>query len=97
MKLPPKDMELYRRVDEVLHYRWDPCQVANAPQARNEYYSYLPRVFQLVRGGADAHAIAEHLATIERERMGLPCTASDRLPIGELLVEWREQVNRQHF
>ena len=90
-------MELYRRIDEVLHYRWDPCQASDVPQARDEYYSYLPQVFQLVRGGADASTIAEHLAAIERERMALPCTAASRLPIGKLLVEWREYINDQHF
>ena len=97
MKLPPKDMELYRRVDEVLHYRWDPCQASGTPQARDEYYSYLPQVFQLVRGGADATAIAEHLAAIERERMGLQGNVASLLVIGELLVEWRSCVTGQHF
>lgn len=92
-KLPPKDMELYRRVDEVLHYRWDPCQVSGAPQARDEYYGYLPQVFQLVLEGAGAAAIAEHLTSIERERMGLSTEPASLLPIGELLVEWREHIN----
>ena len=47
-KLPPDQMELYRRVDEVLHYLWDPIGVAGAPEARDEYYSYLPHVFSLL-------------------------------------------------
>ena len=97
MKLPPKDMELYRRVDEVLHYRWDPCQAAGVPQARDEYNGYLPQVFQLVRRGANAQAVAEHLATIERERMGLPGDAAALLPIGKLLVEWRSCIYGQQF
>jgi len=90
-------MELYRRVDEVLHYRWDPCQVSDVPQARDEYYGHLPQVFQLVRGGADASAIAEHWASIERERMGLVYDPASLRRIGEVLVEWREYLNGQHF
>ena len=34
------DEELYRRVDEVLHYLWDPIGVAGIPEARDEYYGY---------------------------------------------------------
>ena len=95
-KLSPKDMELYRRVDEVLHYRWDPCQASGVPQARDEYYGYLPSIFSLVRGGADAVTIAEHLASIEQERMGLPGNTASLVAIGELLVSWRKHVASQH-
>ena len=45
-KLEPHDEELYRRVDEVLHYIWDPIGVAGAPMARDEYYAYLPQIFR---------------------------------------------------
>jgi hypothetical protein len=48
-KLPPQELELYKRCDEVLHYLWDPIGVAGAPGARDEYRSYLPNVFALVQ------------------------------------------------
>lgn len=93
-KLPPQELELYRRVDEALHYRWDPCGVSDAPQARDEYYGYLPGIFSLLQGGADASAIASALATIEQERMGMPGEMR-RLPaIAETLVEWRALLLR---
>jgi hypothetical protein len=38
----PKDKELYRRIDEVVHYLWDPIGVSDVPEARDEYHSYLP-------------------------------------------------------
>lgn len=40
-KLTDDGLELYRRVDEVLFYVWDPIGVANSPAARDEYYGYL--------------------------------------------------------
>ena len=95
-KLPPEDMELYRRVDEVLHYRWDPCAASGVPQARDEYYGYLPSIFSLVKGGADAPTIAQHLAIIERDQMGFPVEVASLIPIGELLVAWREHIAGQH-
>jgi hypothetical protein len=37
-KLSPEQNELYKRVDEVLHYVWDSIGVAGEPHARDEYY-----------------------------------------------------------
>ena len=37
----PKDAELYRRLDEVAHYIWDPIGISNVPDARDEYRAYL--------------------------------------------------------
>jgi hypothetical protein len=31
------ELELYRRVDEILYYVWDPIGLAASPAARNEY------------------------------------------------------------
>jgi len=86
------DEELYRRVDEVLHYVWDPCSSADAPQARDEYYGYLPQVFALLQAGASAEQLAQHLANIEQARMGSETKVEALLPIGELLIEWREHL-----
>ena len=47
-KLDPQQMELYRATDEVLHYIWDPIGVSDAPNARDEYSSYLPQVFKML-------------------------------------------------
>jgi hypothetical protein len=37
MKLSPQDKRLLSRVEEILHYMWDPIAVAGEPQARDEY------------------------------------------------------------
>jgi hypothetical protein len=96
MKSSPQDLELYRRVDEVLHYRWDPCGVSDEPLARDEYHSYPPAVFAMVKEGADALAIAEHLAAIQRDRMGMTGEFEALLPIAEHLVTLRSQVFGKH-
>ena len=41
----PMDAELFSRVDEVVHYVWDPIGVAQEPWARDEYNSYLSQIF----------------------------------------------------
>lgn len=94
-KLSAQDMALYRAVDEVLHYVWDPIGVAGTPQARDEYYGYLPRVFALVRDCANESAIAEELSSIATQRMGLLARPEHDLEIARLLLSWRESVNER--
>jgi hypothetical protein len=92
-KLAPLDEELYRRTDEVLHYVWDPIGVSTAPEARDEYHSYLPQVFGLVKANATADAIAEHLTGIATKRMGLPTNHTHDLEVAELLLHWHQVIN----
>jgi hypothetical protein len=91
-RLSPKEEELYRRTDEVLHYLWDPCGVSDAPEGRGEYYSYLPEIFTLLKQGADAAALSHRLSSIESDRMGTSGRADRLLEIGELLVAWRDHL-----
>ena len=70
-QLPPEHEELLRRVDEVLHYVWDPIGVAGAPEARDEYDSYAPRVFAMLIDGAPSSEIPQFLVAMETEAMGL--------------------------
>ncbi|MDP2523831.1 hypothetical protein Q8W30_14745 [Neptunomonas phycophila] len=43
-KLPPDQLELYKRIDEFLFYKWDSIGISDGDWARDEYQSYLPRV-----------------------------------------------------
>lgn len=95
-KLSPVDLALYRAVDEVLHYVWDPIGVSSMPQARDEYHGYLPQVFGLVRGGSDENDIARYLTEITTERMGLTDNIEHDLEIARVLIEWKEVIHAQH-
>ena len=98
-KLQPDQMELYRRVDEVLTYVWDPIGVAGVPEARDEYYGYLPKVFNMVLQGKPKDEIADYLVQIETESMGFDNSKNSRknaLEIAELLIDhydWIKQKN----
>jgi len=89
-KLPPRELELYKRCDEVLHYIWDPIGVRDAPGARDEYHSYLPQVFSLVRDGADSQRVEAYLLEIERDRMGLSGSPEGARVAAGVLLSWRE-------
>lgn len=91
-KLPPEQMELYRRTDEVLHYLWDPIGVAGSPGARDEYEGYLPTVFSLLTKGAGQEEIAEYLVSLERDRMGLEGNLPNAEQAAEILIEYRTWI-----
>ena len=73
----------------MLHYLWDPIGVAGAPGARDEYESYLPGVFALVRDGAQPGEIAEYLIELEDQGMTLLPDRERAREVAELLLDWR--------
>lgn len=95
-KLSKYDRELYQRIDEVLHYVWDPIGVAEVPEARDEYDSYLWQVFGLLKANASAEQIAEYLYQVSTERMGLMGNKLHDLKVAELLLEWKEVILEKH-
>jgi hypothetical protein len=51
--LPPDQLALYKRIDEILWEDWDPIGVvAFGDAARDEYQSYLPSIFAWRSNGA---------------------------------------------
>lgn len=94
-KLSLDDQELYRRCDEVIHSLWDPIGISNAPEARDEYYSYLPRIFALVKAEAAKEELVEHLLQIERELIGLGGDEIRAKAVAETLLEWRDWISKR--
>jgi len=94
-KLSPLDLELYRAVDEVLHYIWDPIGVSGVPQARDEYHGYLPHVFGLLHSGANEQAIATYLGEVTTNSMRLSANAQHDLDVAEILISWKDAVNEK--
>jgi len=96
-KLPPKEMKLYRQTDEILHYMWDPIGVAGIAQARDEYHSYLPQIFQLVLKNESKIKIATYLTNIEENTIGLSPNMKTALEIAEVLLNTKEAIIDEGF
>lgn len=82
-------MALYRRVDEVLYYIWDPIGISDSAYARSEYQGYLPSLFALVFEGKPKEEIAEKLHAIATGHMGLDDTGEMKkhcLRVAEILL-----------
>ena len=94
--LSPEQKQLYRRVDETLYYLWDPIGVGTVPEARDEYESYLPRVFSLLTARAPSQEIIDFLVTTETETMGSGDSqrARERAErVVAILTRWREVLS----
>lgn len=93
-KLAGTELELYRRVDEVLYYVWDPIGVATSPAARDEYQGYLPTVFTMLQEGMDASPIAAYLDNVATGSMGLDANPEHSRRVAELLLDWKAEICR---
>jgi hypothetical protein len=91
-KLTPEENELYKRTDEVLYYIWDPIGVSGEPFARDEYYSYLPKVFKMVLEQYPAKEISAYLLNIEKDYMGLPGNKGRAEEATEILLNYRDKI-----
>jgi len=80
---------LFRRVDEVLYYVWDPIGVRDVGDARDEYESYALKVVGLLLEERGKKALFDHLYLLESERMGLSITE-------ESLAHTKEVVDILH-
>lgn len=86
---PEHEKELYLRVDEVLHYLWDPVGVSHMPMARDEYQSYIPQVVALLNENASVEQIASYLNAVATKRMGLSENCDAALHVAGVLLEWK--------
>ena len=92
-KLPPKQMELYKRIDEILFYKWDPIGISDGDWARDEYQSYLPQVFKLALENSKPEPIADYLTVITTENMGLSEAKEHDMVIANLILEIKEGID----
>ena len=96
IKLSPPDLELYQRVDEVLHYIWDPIGVSGIPTARNEYYGYLPEIFGLLKKHASPEPIVEYLFELSTGHMGLDGRRKKDIDVAAILLNWKAAITEKY-
>ena len=81
-----KDFLIYKRVDDILWFDWDPIGIKDfAP--REEYQSYVPKIFSLKKNGADRLEIAEYLLKLETDHMGMGGTLENCLIIADKIIQ----------
>ncbi len=81
------DMNLYKSIAEVLHYKWDPIGVSDNPRAIREYDSYVPELCELICQNADGDVIFDYLWAIEVQHMGCDGNRAATLAFVDYLKE----------
>jgi len=93
-KLPPKELELYKLIDEILFYKWDPIGVSDIEVfwARDEYQGYLPQVFKIALSSDKPEPIADYLNIIITENMGSSSNKEHDLSIAKIILGVKESI-----
>ncbi len=78
---------IYKKIDEILWFDWDPIGVNCFQETRDEYYGYLPQIYSLKINGADKDEIAKTLNKIETNNMGLSGNIDKCRKIAEKILE----------
>jgi hypothetical protein len=90
-KLPPRQLELYKAIDEILWRDWDPIGISNLDGPRDEYQTYLPEVYRLALAG-DRSKIVEYLFWAATDRMGLTTQRNQHLEVADKILAARERI-----
>ena len=80
-----KDFGLYKKIDNVLWFDWDPIGV-NDVAPRDEYQSYVPEIFNLVKAKENRQVIADRLLKLETKNMGMSGTIENCLRIVDKIL-----------
>lgn len=94
-KMTENQKNLYKRIDEVIHYMWDPIGIAGTPEARDEYDAYIPQIFKLLIADKDEEEIVKLLRSIEIDRMGISTTKEKKEEISRILLSWKEYFQKE--
>ena len=85
--LKNEETKLYKSIDEILWNDWDPIGVNDfGENARDEYYGYLPIVYQLKINGATKTEIANYLDLVMTDRMEMSSNMEHSLNVAEKIV-----------
>ena len=72
-RLSKKDLKLYNAVDQIIWKDWDPIGIYDAKDTtRDEYYNYLPKIFEMIKSAKSKEKISDYLFSVETKSMGLP-------------------------
>lgn len=88
---PVRWRKLVACVDELLLSEWDPIGVGRFEGAFDEYSSYAPGVARYALRG-NAGTVADHLARLRTQSMGLQPKPSADLLVAERLVAMAMEV-----
>lgn len=91
-QLLPKQLELYRGIDEILWSDWDPIGINLLSSNRSEYQSYIPVIFSMVMKNASSLELEQYLDDVVKNRMGLRSSKKSNKPVAEKIVALKNRL-----
>ena len=91
-KLSSDELKLYKRIDEILFYIWDPIGIGDTDWSRDGYHGYLPTVFKLAIENSSPIPLAEYLALIASDRMDLVLPDDHHKKASELILNVKDGI-----
>jgi len=89
-KLSPEQRNFYKRVDEILFYRWDPIGISDSDWPRDEYKTYVPQVFKIALESDGPEPIAEYLCKIETDYLDMRSRKYFNTGVAEQILEIKD-------
>ena len=89
-KITNQEKELIKRINKVLFCVWDPVGVYTEPEARDEYDSYVPQVFSLLKQSNPSENLKKYLFDIAKKEIASEVTEDNLKEVVELLTNWKE-------
>lgn len=81
-----KDFLLYKKIEDILWFDGAPIGIKEVAP-RDEYQSYVPEIFGLVKANAERQEIANRLYKLETEIMGMSGTMANCLTIADKILK----------
>ncbi len=94
-KLSEFEKELYLRIDEIAHYIWDPIGVSRFPGARDEYHSYLPKIYAYIKSG-EIESLEKYMTWLTVEHLGLNDNPASNQSAISIMLEWKTFLEGKH-
>ena len=81
-------------IRKVLLEDWDPIGIADVPECKDEYDSYIAPIYRILVGSRAGDDLVQALRKIERDEMGVgPASAEVLLPVAKKLLELKVTLN----
>lgn len=90
-KMSGEQHQLFVVIDELLWNKWDPIGMKDV-LPRDEYESYVPRIFNLTVKNATAEEIAQELSRIENQTIGVSGDLEKCRQVARMIVTKKEEL-----